>query len=102
MFLSSNATYALQAGNTAIADSLIRKSIEMYPTLGVFSYATLLMSLSDITGSNEILKLVYARIKNEPQKRFIMPIANEFDFRKVTVAHEFAMQGAKLNRSLAI
>ena len=99
MFLSSNATYALQAGNTAIADSLIRKSIEMYPTLGVFSYATLLMSLSDITGSNEILKLVYARIKNEPQKRFIMPIANEFDFRKVTVAHEFAMQGAKLNRS---
>lgn len=99
MFLSSNATNALQAGNTAIADSLIRKSIEVYPTLGVFSYATLLMSLSDITGSNEILKLVYARIKNEPQKRFIMPIANEFDFRKVTVAHEFAMQGAKLNRS---
>jgi tetratricopeptide (TPR) repeat protein len=99
MLLSSNATNALQAGNTAIADSLIRKSIEMYPTLGVFSYATLLMSLSDITGSNEILKLVYARIKNEPQKRFIMPIANEFDFRKVTVAHEFAMQGAKLNRS---
>ena len=99
MFLSSSATTALQAGNTALADSLIRKSIEVYPTLGVFSYATLLMSLSDITGSNEILKLVYARIKNEPQKRFIMPIANDFDFRKVTVAHEFAMQGAKLNRS---
>jgi hypothetical protein len=97
--LSNNATIALQAGNTARADSLIRKSIEVYPTLGVFSYATLLMSLSDITGSNEILKLVYARIKNEPQKRFIMPIGGEFDFRKVTVAHEFAMQGAKLNRS---
>lgn len=99
MFLSSNATYALQAGNTAIADSLIRKSIEMYPTLGVFSYAELLMSLSDITGSNEILKLAYARIKNEPQKRFIMPLGLINDFRKVTVAHIFSMQGAKLNRS---
>jgi tetratricopeptide (TPR) repeat protein len=99
ILLSSNATTALQAGNTAIADSMIRKSIEVYPTLGVFNYATLLMSLSDITGSNEILKLVYARIKNEPQKRFIMPMTIDMDFRKVTVAHEFAMQGAKLNRS---
>jgi tetratricopeptide (TPR) repeat protein len=99
MLLSSNATNALQAGNTAIADSLIRKSIEVYPTLGVFSYAELLMSLSDITGSNEILKLAYARIKNEPQKRFIMPLGLINDFRKVTVAHIFSMQGAKLNRS---
>jgi tetratricopeptide (TPR) repeat protein len=99
ILLSSNATTALQAGNTVLADSLIRKSIEVYPTLGVFSYAELLMSLSDITGSNEILKLAHARIKNEPQKRFIMPLGLINDFRKVTVAHIFSMQGAKLNRS---
>ncbi len=59
--LAKEANQQLIKGEVRIADSLIRKSIALYPTLSVFDYALTRGELPDMAGSNLIMDM--ARIK---------------------------------------
>lgn len=92
----------LKMGNMIEADSMIRNSIAAYPTLEVYNYATDLMKLSDIKGSNIIMDLVFERVKQASTERLIIP--QDFtgilmDMRKVTVLHEHAIKILKTNKA---
>jgi|GEM_PF-729935 len=53
--LAETAKQQLLAGNIKLADSLIKRSIDIYPTLPVFDYAIVLGSMPDVVGANLIM-----------------------------------------------
>lgn len=62
---------SLLEGNVKVADSLIRKSIALYPIVEVFEYAKKVGELPDLIGANQIADLVIARVKSLPEGKFM-------------------------------
>jgi tetratricopeptide (TPR) repeat protein len=87
------------AGHVKIADSLIKLSIDTYPTLEVYSYAKILMLENDIKGANNIIDKTFDRVKNFESERVCLRVFyfGVIDMRKSTVLHEHATYGLELN-----
>ena len=78
--MAIEATNSLLAGDTKIADSLIRKSIEIYPTRTVFDYIKTLYKLSDATNGNNLIDKLIDAVTNFPSNKIYVKeqIATKF------------------------
>ena len=74
--IAIKATLELNAGNVNIADSLIRTSINIYPSVGVINYLQAMAQLPDIAGANMVMALLKNKINSMPDQMIIAPDDN--------------------------
>ncbi|HEY0667074.1 MAG TPA: caspase family protein [Sphingobacteriaceae bacterium] len=113
--LVERATIQLKAGNSRFADSLVRKSISIFPTTDVYEYAKEIMRASDIRHGNELMDLNFKRLQGMQVERIATPFTTvdrkffsmqgEFVvkysmMKKVTMLHEHAVHILKTNKGL--
>lgn len=60
--LATDALTFLKNGDLKAADSLIKRSITVYPTTAIFDYALAIASLPDIAGSNQLMDRARLRV----------------------------------------
>ena len=84
--LAKEAVTKLVAGDFKTGEELITQSMDLYPTVEVYSYAFTLVKLSDVSGANAILDRAIEKVKIFPKDEILV------DFNKVQ----------KLDRNAAI
>jgi len=70
--LAGQANTMLLTGEVKLADSMIRRSIKLYPVTNIFIYVRTLAKLPDLRTANQIMDLAVARVKNFPGKTLYM------------------------------
>ena len=83
--MAKDARARLIEGNFKLADSLIKKSIALYPTDEVFEYALVQGNLPDRLGANLIMDLAIERVRNFPDKKVKIrePIGSRYENEKI-------------------
>ena len=74
--IAIKATKELNAGNVNTADSLIRTSINIYPSVAVINYLQAMAQLPDIAGANKVMALLKNKINSMPDQMIIAPVDN--------------------------
>ena len=80
IILATEASKQLSSGDLRLADSLIKQSVSVYPTVAIYDYAYTLAELSDIEGSNQVMELVRKRVLEFKEKQLIMKIPGRGTF----------------------
>ncbi|MES2828452.1 MAG: caspase family protein [Bacteroidota bacterium] len=95
------ASKSMNAGDIKTADSLIKISIKVYPTMYVFNYASKLARLSDIVGANLIMDRVIARAQMiNDEKILIIVRSDTVSLYKYEAIQEMYMAAVELNHQL--
>ena len=108
--LVAEAQQQLDKGEVMLADSLVRKSISIYPTKSVFKYARQICQMPDINRANLIMDELYARVKVLPDQQIMMlepfgsvledgkMVAKVRNFDKDRALFNFGYEAYKLNK----
>ena len=70
--LAKEANAKLIAGDIKAAEELISRSMDLYPTYSIYSYAFTLMKLSDVTGANAVLNRAVEKVKLFPKDKILV------------------------------
>lgn len=70
--LVSEAMDRLAKGEVNLADSMIRKSINLYPTKAVFQYVRAVCLMPDINKANALMDEMYQRVKDFPDEKILL------------------------------
>ncbi|MDZ4795589.1 MAG: caspase family protein [Bacteroidota bacterium] len=96
--MAKEANEWLLKGEIRLADSMIRRSIQLYPTTGVFEYALNLGNLPDMVTCTTIMELVIRSVENSNNTKISYRVVGDNtndiseDFR--SVVHYLFLQGA--------
>lgn len=71
--LANEAIKQLKAGEIKLADSLIRLSIKIYPTVNVYQYAKVLYQNSNGKTASELMDLLFVQIDQQGSETIIVP-----------------------------
>ena len=93
----------LSLGEKKLADSLVRSSFLIYPTMNVYAYAEELFRMNDIPGGNRVINELFETVNRRTDDRILIPVnilGALSDMRKITVVFEHALKAAELNKGL--
>ncbi|MES2828453.1 MAG: tetratricopeptide repeat protein [Bacteroidota bacterium] len=86
--IARKALKELNAGNVSSADSLIRTSINVYPSFAVIDYLKAMAQLPDIAGANNLMEVLRNKILSMPDKVILAPRDATWKYRPEIVLQD--------------